>query len=180
MKKILVPLLIIICFSSCSTYYKATTVPQPAETGSMNDLKNKNKFFILRNGSESFAMSNISISTDQKTLECNLAVLPYEHRVYVNNSNKNKMIYSKSGNDNEDGSMVLNEVHIYVAADKNITAGPYTLALDKVNKVEVIEPDLKKTRRSKTTGLIVGLSAGGAALVGIIYIAYISTLNSLF
>jgi hypothetical protein len=153
-------------------------VPQPAETGSMNDLKNKNKFFILRNGSESFAMTNISISTDQKTLECNLAVLPYEHRVYVNNSNRNKMKYAKSGNALEDGSMVLNEVHIYVSPDKNIATGPYTLALDKINKTEIIEPDVQKTRRSKTTGIIVGVSSAVVVVGGLLLAIAAASLSS--
>ncbi len=68
MKKLLIAIIVIGSFASCSNYYKVLLAPQPANAISITDLKKNNRYFILRNGNEAFAMNNVSISTDQKNL----------------------------------------------------------------------------------------------------------------
>jgi len=50
MKKLLIAIIVLGSFSSCSNYYKAVLAPQPANADSIADLKMKEKYFILRNG----------------------------------------------------------------------------------------------------------------------------------
>lgn len=170
MKKLLIPILILITFSSYSNYYKALLAPQPANADSIGNLKKANRYFILRNGSESFAMNNVSISTDQKYLQCNLETVPNEHRLYINNGTKGKMNYRKSDDPAADEMGVLNEVHIYITPESNILAGPYTLALQKVLKAEIIEKDKVKTKRNHTIGLVVGISSAVVVIAAVVAI----------
>ena len=165
MKKLLIAIIVLGSFSSCSNYYKAVLVPQPANADSIGNLKKTNRYFILRNGSEAFVMTNISISTDNKNLQCNLETLPFEHRLHLTNGRNGKMKYNKKNNiTDENETAVLNEVHIYLTPDGNIAPGPYTLALDKVKKTEIIEKDKIKTKHSYAMGTAVGIST---AVVGI-------------
>jgi hypothetical protein len=167
MKKLLIAIIVLGSFASCSNYYKAVLAPQPANADSITNLKMKEKYFILRNGSEAFAMKNISISADRKNLQCSLETLPHEHMVHLNKGEKSKMEYNKPGNTGDE-SAVLNEVHLYISPDSNIVAGPYILALDKVKKTEIIETDKIKTKRSHTIGTAVGVSSVVIVVVGII------------
>ena len=180
MKKTLIPLLFLISFSSCSKYYKAVTASQPADAKNMSDLKMQNKYFILRNGSEAFSIANISISADQKYLNGNLEPLSSDHMLYFNKIEKGKMTYRKAHNAADDQSAVLNEVHIYIAPENSIAAGTLVLPLDKINKTEIIEVDAIKTKRSKTSGLIIGISTGVVGFVGVLYIVAAAVTSSIF
>ena len=75
---------------------------------------------------------------------------------------------------------MLNEVHIYIAPENSIAAGNLVLPLDKINKTEIIEVDAIKTKRSKTSGLIIAISAGVVGLVGILYIVAAAVTSSIF
>ena len=73
---------------------------------------------------------------------------------------------------------MLNEVHIYIAPENSIAAGTLVLPLDKINKTEIIEVDAIKTKRSKTSGLIIGISTGVVGLVGVLYIVAAAAVTS--
>jgi hypothetical protein len=167
MKKLFFPLLALIVFSSCSNYYKAITTSEPANAANIADLKAKNRYFILRDGSQAFSMANISFSDDRKTLQCDLAILPSEHKLHLTNGRDGKMKYRKPTNTEEDETAVLNEVHIYITPDEHIANGPYTLGLNKVLKTEVIEKDKIKTRKSHAVGIIIAISGVGVFVGGI-------------
>jgi len=178
MKNLLIAVIVLIAFSSCSNYYKAVLAPQTANADTITDLKMKEKYFILRNGSEAFAMKNISISTNRKNLQCNLETLPLEHKLHLTKGSKGKMEYSKPtkiSNNDEDESAVLNEVHVYIAPGDNTVIGPYSIALDKVQKIEVLEKDKQKT--SKSNALAIGISVGTVAILGGLIVAIISVGN---
>ena len=146
----------------------------------MSDLKMQNKYFILHNGSEAFAIANISISADQKYLNGNLEPLSSDHMLYFNKTEKGKMTYRKAHKAADDQSSMLNEVHIYITPENSIAAGNLVLPLDKINKTEIIEVDAIKTKRSKTSGLIIAISAGVVGLVGILYIVAAAVTSSIF
>jgi hypothetical protein len=178
MKKLTAALAILIIFSSCSNYYKAITSSNASPASGIGELQSKNKYFILRNGTSSFAISNIAVAADQKTMQCTLQNLPDEHRLHLTNGERGKMIYKKSGPD-ENEKVVLQEVHIYIVADPAAVIGPYTLVLDKIQKIEVIEKDLQKTKKSHIVGAI-AITGGTLLIVGIIGAAMFSQSMSSF
>ena len=166
MKKLTAALAILILFSSCNNYYKAVIASNANHASCIDELKSKNKYFILRNGTASFAISNITVAADQKTMECTLQNLPDEHKLHLTNGERGKMIYKKAAPDCNE-TVVLQEVHLYIAADTAAVIGPYTLALDRIQKIEVIEEDRQRTRKSHTVGAI-AITGGIVLTVGII------------
>ena len=171
MKKILILLLMLIGLSSCNNYYKAITVAEPAKATSLSDFQDNKKYYILRNGGDAFVMKNISISSDRKNVQCTLEELPFDHKLYVTNGTGGKMKYKTKNYTDEDESVVLNEVHIYVTPGGKTGTGPYTLAMENIQKAEIIEKDKIKTKKSHVAGTIIGvygtviLIAGIAALI---------------
>lgn len=167
MKKLLIPILIIIAFSSCSNYYKAITASEPTKAASFKNFQDTNKYYILHTGSEAFTMKNISISNDRKNVQCTLEELPIEHQLYVKNGTAGKMKYHTKNYEVEDETAVLHEVHIYIAPGSKTEKGSYTLALENIQKAEIIEKDKVKTKKSHTTGTIIGISGTVIGVLGI-------------
>lgn len=52
------------------------------------------------------------------------------------------------------GILVLNEVHFHIQPDNTAVIGSYTLQLDKIQKIEVIEKDKKRTTNSHIFGAL--------------------------
>ena len=168
MKSLLITVIAISLLSSCSNYYKAALGSKPVTASGIENLKTEKKYFILRDGNQAFAMNGITFSPDQKIIQCTLGDLPIEHKLHLTSK---KMKYNKTNFTDEDQTGVLNEVHIYINSNGNTVAGAYTLPLDRVDKIEILEKDKAKTRASYGTGVAIGV--GGAALLvgGIIAIA---------
>lgn len=175
MKKLLIAILIAGAFSSCSNYYRVIAAPEPTKPTSYNNFQNSMKYYVLRNGSEAFAMKNISISTDRKNLECTLESLPQEHQVYIKNGSTGKLKYKKAGYEQADEAAVLNEVHIYITPGLTTGPGTFSLALANIQKIELIEKDKTKTRNSHAMGVGIGIGATLLILLGIGAAMYSST-----
>ena len=152
--------------AGCNNYYKATA--KPKEAGSIDSLTKLNRYFILRSGSQAYYMRNIVLSNDRKTLETTLDTLLPQHKLHLVNGYNGKMRYYKS---KLFDIGVLNEVHMYTAQDNTAAAGNrYTLALDRVQKIEVIEKDKNRTTGSYVIGAI-GATVGAIAVAAIIAVA---------
>ncbi len=152
-----------ILFSQCHNYYKAV----PAPTASVESMKSTNRYFVLRNGPTAFTMSNIVLSDDKKSLTCKLETLPANHQFHLTNGRKGKMQYRK----NEVNEFpVLNEVHFFIKPDNTAATGEYTLQLNKVEKIEMIEKDKGRTTGSYVIGAV-GYTFGALAVVAIIVAA---------
>ena len=163
LRLLFISVLFISILPGCHTYYMATR-PKNG-TASIDSLKAQDRFFILRNGNYAYYMKNIALSADRKTLECKLDSLPPEHQLHLQ-----KGVYGKMQYDPEEFS-VLSEVHLYIPHDQVAASGnQYTLSLDKVEKIEVIEKDKKRTSNSYVIGAI-GFTLGALAVVGIIIAA---------
>lgn len=175
MKKAIAVAIIFVSCCSCSNYYKVITVPEPIITSNIEALKNQNKYFILRNGDQAFTMKNVSFTADQKSMECNLEYLPGEHTLYMAKAENSKMKYKKTKGTGDE-SMVLNEVHFYIERGGTIPAGPYNLALNRVQKMEVIEKDIQKTKKSQNIETVVFMLGLAIVLTGI---AFIIAMNGL-
>ena len=152
-------LVILLVFAGCTRYYKTTTSnlkvnPQK----SLDSLQNQNRYFILRTPSQSWYMRNIVLNEDRKSLTCSLDALSSEHLDHLDNG-KGKMKYTSAA--------VLNEVHMFIANDSVLSKGSYTLPLEQIRKIEVIEKDKKRTTNSYVIGAI-GATLGAIALVAVI------------
>ncbi len=151
---------------ACQNYYMA--VKQPKNAAIIDSLNKQNRYFVLRSGSQAFYMKNITLSADRKTLEATLDTLPYEHRLHLINGRNGKMRYRKT--DPQD-LPVLSEVHLYIVPDNTAAAGSrYSLSLDQVQKMEVIEKDKKRTTNSYVLGAV-GFTLGVMVLTAIIVAA---------
>jgi hypothetical protein len=159
--------LVVVIFFACKAYYKANTVNPASSATSVDSLKKINRYFILRNGDEAYYMKNIELSTDQKTAQCVLETLPLEHLTHLTNGIKGKGEYKRTSPANMN---VVNEVHFFMEKDKKAEIGNYTLQLDKVNRIEVLEHDKKRTTNSYVVGAV-GYTLGSLAVVGLIILA---------
>ena len=165
-----VMLMLQLLVSGCNHYYKATSTPLKSDAekaAKIDSLRLTNRYFILRSGSEAFYMSHPILSADQKTLECNLETLSSFNKLHLGNGRNGNMRYKKG---TPEDLSVLNEVHFFILPDNTAAVGKYTLALDKVQKIEVIEKDKKRTTNSYVLGSI-GFTLGALAVVAIIVAA---------
>ena len=179
MKKIIIPVLILLGFTSCNNYYQAITASEPVNADSFKDFEDSSKYYILRNGTDAFAMKNISISSDRKNVQCTLAELPFEHKLHVNKGTDGKMKYKTKNYADEDETGVLNEVHIYITPGSITNTGAYTLVLENIQKAEIIEKNKIKTRNSHAMGT--GIAIGGTVLVvGVVVAAIIASSITFF
>ncbi|MEY2917945.1 MAG: hypothetical protein RIS73_1659 [Bacteroidota bacterium] len=179
MKHILTVIIAATTFTSCGSYYKVITTNNPVTTAAIADLNTKNKYFILRNGNQAFAMTNISFTDSLQILQCNLQTLPDEHKLHLTKGVNGKMRYQKTRLADEDKSIadgnetgLLNEVHIYTTIKSNTATGSLALPVSDMQKFEVIEKDKQKTKRSKAlgTGIVVATSVlivGGIAALAV-------------
>ncbi len=160
--KIIIILAIFFVFAGCNRYYKAVTTNVKANPDkSVDSLKNQNRYFILRTPSQAYFMRNIILSEDRKKITCLLDDIPIEHQDYL---------YKGKGNMRYKDPFVLNEVHMYIGNDSPLAKGSYTLALDQIQKIEVIEKDKKRTTSSYVIGAL-GYTIGAIAVVAIIIAA---------
>lgn len=161
---------IVLLLLACKTFYKANSARSGSASeswSSADSLKKINRYFILRNGDEAFYIKNIELSADQKTARCILDPLTDNHSLHLANGRNGKMSYKRSDL-NDLG--VVNEVHFYIPKDNTVAVGNYTLQLEKITKIEVLEHDKKRTTNSYVIGAI-GYTLGGIALVAIIIAA---------
>jgi len=156
--------------TGCHTYYKAIGVTPPSRQQAahhVDSLNLQNRYFVLRNGSDAYYMKNMTLSDDQKSLECVLDTLPPEHKLHLVNGRKGKQQYRRYS---PEDLFVLSEVHIYIVKDNKAHAGRYMLPLEQVQKIEVIQKDRKRTTNSYVIGAI-GYTLGAAIVVAVIIAA---------
>jgi hypothetical protein len=163
-------ILVALFCSNCHNYYKALTVTPATDSQAMrkiDSLQLNNRYFVLRNGSEAYNMRQLQISPDHTVLSCTLDTLPAEHKLHlVNGRNRNRR-YKKY--DRVD-LQVLSEVHLYIQPDNKASLGPYSLALNQVNKIEVIQKDKKRSTNSYVLGAL-GYTIGISALITAVVLA---------
>jgi hypothetical protein len=152
----------------CMNYYKP--VPQntstPKLTGQVIHSEVPNKYFILHEGIYKYALENITVNDTAMTLSATLSSVDSTHTLYINAEGK-KYRYKKAGGDPMQLN-VLKEVHIYskntLALD---TTKLFTLPLDQIIKIEVIEHDKSRTSSSYAIGGI-GITLGIIGIAAII------------
>lgn len=164
-------LLLLVCSAACHTYYKATpaggrgNISQAATT--IDSLQQQNRYFILRNGNAAYSINNPTLSEDKKFLRCQLDMIPPSHQLHLINGYKGKMQYRRNS---VEGLNVLSEVHFYTPFDTSARQGTYSLPLDRVQKIEIIEHDKKRTTSSYVIGAV-GYTIGAVVIVSVIALA---------
>ena len=141
--------LTIIAFASCSRYYKAIKSTASSET--VDNLQNQNRYFILRSGSEAYYMTKIAFSDDRQTLQCELDILPQIHTLYLSHGGNGKMRYIASQHDD----VVLSEVHVFMKSSDSIHTGPFSMNMNQIQKMDIIEKDKKRTTNSYILGGVI-------------------------
>jgi hypothetical protein len=151
----------------CHNFYRISKTPVTTASKDIEKLKLQNRYFILRSGPTAWYMNVISVSEDQKSLQCTLDSLPPEHKLHLKNGRNGEFRYKDKIPENS----VLNEVHFYIPADKTILPGSvYTLSLDKVQKIEVLEFNKGRTNGSYAIGAL-GYTLGAFMVAAIIIAA---------
>ena len=151
--------IIILSSTSCKNFYKATSTNyknNAEKTEAVNTLKTANRIFILRSGTVALEMKDIVVNNEKTMLECTLDSLSYIHKLHLTKGKKGNMQYKKNWPEHYS---VLDEAHVYVASGTEAQMGKYSIALDKIQRVEVIEKDKGRTRESYILGGI-GITAG--------------------
>lgn len=156
--------------TGCHAYYKAQTVTPTASnyTGQKIDsLKSVNRYFVLRAGSNAYYMNHLQLSADHTVITCSLDTLAPEHKLHLACGVNHHLRYKKR-DPNQPG--VLNEVHLYIQPDTTAVPGPYSLNLNQVQKIEVLQKDVKRTTNSYVLGGL-ALAIGVTVLVSAIALA---------
>src|SRR5258706_1043666 len=162
-------LLSVVLILSCHNYYKAVkanTASTPRMAKVVDSLHRFDRYFVLRNGSKAYYMSELSLSEDRTTLKATLDSLSPEHRLHLKRGRHHNLQYKKAS----DEALVLNEVHLYISNDNLAQPGPYTLSLDKVQKIEVIAKDKGRTTASYVLGAV-GVTIGALVVAAVIIAA---------
>ncbi len=156
-------------FWGCHNYYKTVNGRTGSYASATVDSLNKQaRAFILRAGSEAFYMRNPVLNADRTAVSFTADTLPLDHRLHLKLGHRGNLQY-KIGDLNE--VYVLNEVHLYTPAMPAVKAGElFSLPLDKVEKIEVIEKDKGRTTGSYVIGAV-GYTLGAFAVLTIIIAA---------
>jgi hypothetical protein len=170
-KKVIGLPVIVILFVSCFQHFykvKQAHVGDANQKASVIDsLNNQNRYFILRSGSQSFYMRNISLSADRTTVQCVLDSLSFDHMRYVTVGNKSDKRYKPK---DQTQAGVLSEVHLYITPDPAISTGHYVLHFDSLKKIEIIQKDNGRTVANYVISTI-GVAAGTLLFAGVIIAA---------
>lgn len=160
-------------FTSCHNYYKATTVSKQnvQENGAVLDsVKVANRYVILHNGmNDAYHAAAIQLSQDRKTAALLLESVGEQHRYYLSQGENSGARYRKFDVVQKG---VISEAHVYIPYDPEVKPGSYTLLLDKIVKMEVLQHDAKRSTNSYVLGGL-GLVAGGLAIATVIVFATI-------
>ncbi|MDB5202052.1 MAG: hypothetical protein JWQ27_1461 [Ferruginibacter sp.] len=156
---------------ACHNYYKVagkSALNNQQKSATVDSLNGQSKYFVLRNGDQSFHIRNLLISEDKKNLSFQLDSLQVSHQLHLNNGRKGRQMFKLN---NELDAGVIREVHFYISPDSSIARlQSYTIPLEKIQKIEILEKDKRRTTNSYVIGAI-GYTLGAAVLVGIIVAA---------
>jgi hypothetical protein len=162
---IIASLLLLIAPTSCFRhYYQIAKQPFSASPQTIDSLEKQSRYFILRSGDYAWHMKNITVSNDQKTIHCELADLPFAHQLHMKKGEHHENFQYKP---KEPTKAVLEEVHFFIAPEPIAKDGVFTLPVDKIQRIEVLQKDGGRTVASHMLGAvgILGAIAAGALVI---------------
>ncbi|MBA2329871.1 MAG: hypothetical protein H0V91_09645, partial [Flavisolibacter sp.] len=165
--QLILAVFLVMFFSACHNFYRSSANSQNDISGKLDSLSLSRRYFVLRNGTEeAYSMRNLKLSQDQRTAVVTLDTLSILHQHHLKKGPQRNLKYKK----NIPGeNSVINEVHLYIPHNPSINTGIYTLDLNQVQKIEVLQHDKAKTTSSYVIGAV-GYTIG-AFLVAIAIVA---------
>lgn len=155
-------------------YYKIARQPSSVSQNTLDSLKNNSRYFILRSGDYAWHMDNITLSDDQKSIHCELKDLPSEHQLHLKMGEHHENLQYKP---KERTRSVLNEVHFFITPEPMIKDGVFTLPVDKIQRIEVLQKDGTRTVASHllgTVGVLGAIAAGALVIVALTSCPFVS------
>jgi hypothetical protein len=110
------------------------------------------------------------LTADRNNLQGILESVPDNHTTHLWAEKNAKLKYSKSNEPGAYEAFVLSEVHLHTPNNANLAPGPFTLPLISINKTEVLEKDIKRTRKNHTIvwiSTVAGIALITAGVAGI-------------
>jgi hypothetical protein len=160
----------ILVLCSCHNYFKVRSVNQTStkETAArLDSLGTTNRYLILRNGTGyAYRVTNLRVQPDRRTATVFLDTINTLHLFYLSGGGGNSR-YKKAMVQQE---QVVNEAHIYQPFDKTVKRGDYVLELDKVQRIEMLQHDAKRSTNSHVLGAL-GVAAGSLLIATLIFAA---------
>lgn len=153
--------------TGCFRHYYRVAQPVEASKQTIDSLQKQSRYFILRSGDYAWHMNNISVSDDQKTIQCELLDLPFSHQLHLKKGEHHQNLQYKP---KEPTRAVLDEVHFYIAPEPTAKDGAFTLPVDKIQRIEILEKDGGRTVASYLLGTagILGTIATGAFVIAVL------------
>ena len=165
---LLTAVLLLLASTGCfRNYYRIAKQPSEVSPETIDSLQKTSRYFILRSGEYAWHMKNISVSSDQKTIKFEPAELPFYHQLHLKKGEHHQNMQYKK---NEPTRAVLEEVHFFIAPEPMLKDDVYTLPVDKIQRIEIIEKDGGRTVASYVGGTIgiVGAIAAGAFIIAVL------------
>jgi hypothetical protein len=172
---IIAALVVLIASTSCFRhYYKIAKQPFDASPQTIDSLQKQSRYFILRSGDYAWHMNNITVSDDRKTIQCELNVLPFAHQLHMKKGEHHENFQYKP---KEASRAVLQEVHFFIPPEPMAKDGLFTLPVDKIQRIEVLQKDGGRTVASHllgTIGVLGGIAAGALIIVALTSCPFVS------
>ena len=155
--------MLVVLFSSCQ-YYKVTTLAgkDASQTAAkLDSFYAANRYAILRNGhDEAYQITDLKISNDQTTAAMLLKPVDEAHRFYLTEGANSSKRYRRARPTQKE---IVHEVHVYTPHDSAAKAGSYSLKLDNVQRIDILNHNKKRTANSYVLSGI-GLTVAAAAI----------------
>jgi hypothetical protein len=158
-------LFLIICMHcSCHRYYKVSTTKggnKSADT--IQTLDKQSRYFILRTPAKAYRMKNITLNDQRTAITFTPDTLFAEHTRLLNPERTHTRYKLKH-------AALLSEVHVYTAKDTFSKLRSYTMPLNAISKIDIIEKDRGKTTSSYILGGL-AYTVGALAVAAVIIAA---------
>jgi hypothetical protein len=160
-------IMVMVSMSSCFRPMFKTNTGGEVQAAQLNQLIEAKKFFILHSPDGAFALDSVVIYDD--TLKAHAVTVWGIHRQYLDPQIDRANFYHVN-----QGSVVLNEVHIY-ASSKPDSGYHINLPIDQIIRMDVYEKD-----KAATTGARIGSTIAIAAGVTLVAILVKSAVEAVF
>src|SRR5687768_13942698 len=144
---IIMVVLILAVFSSCTRYYKVHTLAPftaSSKLAVIDSLNKKGKYFMMHTIDSVHSFHNVSINPADSTIKGVLKTVPPEHSHYLNPDRH--FIYGKLKTYQKPQAGILDEVHLY--SNNAIRDTVFNIPVQDIQKIETIEDNRKKSATS--------------------------------
>ncbi len=156
-------LVLSLLFIAACNYYKPIPIsPSLSSSAKTKEIGSQSqRTFIVRSNQGNFLLKNVNVRLDKEDMTGILESIPEDHQAYIKDE---KLTYSYDSKTKP----VLQELHIYAPLEPTAKIGSMvTIPISSISRMEIIERD-KKRSTTNTILLAVGVTAGTAAVIGII------------